>query len=85
MLNYLTQATVVLGGVAGYYLAGFLEGKPVLLLPFAAGNFVYIASSDLIPEIKAEENVRRTALYFAVFLTGIAVMLGIRLLHHGLT
>jgi len=84
VLNYLTQATVVLGGVAGYYLAGFVEGTPVFLLPFAAGNFVYIASSDLIPEIKDEEDVRRAAVYFAVFLSGVLLMLGIKLLRRGL-
>ena len=80
VLNYLTQSTVILGGVVGYYLAGLLEGTPTFLLPFAAGNFIYIASSDLIPEIKGEENVRRAAVHFAVFLLGIGVMLGIKLL-----
>jgi zinc and cadmium transporter len=82
--NYLTQSTVVLGGVAGYYLAGVVEGTPIFLLPFAAGNFVYIASSDLIPEIKAEDDVRAAALYFAVFLTGVLSMLGVKLLRQGL-
>jgi len=84
VLNYLTQTTVVFGGVAGYFLADVVEGTPVMLLPFAAGNFVYIASSDLIPEIKDEENVRTAAVYFAVFLTGILLMLGIKLLRRGL-
>jgi len=83
-LNYLTQVTVILGGVTGYYLAGFFEGTPVVLLPFAAGNFVYIASSDLIPEIKDETDVRRAAVYFLVFLTGIGLMLGVKLLRRGL-
>jgi len=83
VLNYLTQATVILGGISGYYLAGFIEGTPVFLLPFAAGNFIYIASSDLIPEIKDEENVRRAAIYFLVFLSGVALMLGVKLLRRG--
>jgi len=83
VLNYLTQATVILGGVAGFYLAGVVEGTPVALLSFAAGNFVYIASSDLIPEIKGEEDVRRAALYFLVFLAGVLLMLGIKLLRRG--
>jgi zinc and cadmium transporter len=83
VLNYLTQATVILGGIAGYYLAGFIEGTPVFLLPFAAGNFIYIASSDLIPEIKEEEDVRRAAIYFVVFLIGVSLMLGIKLFRRG--
>jgi zinc and cadmium transporter len=84
VLNYLTQSTVILGGVAGHYLAGVVGWTPVFLLPFAAGNFVYIASSDLIPEIKEERDVRKAALHFAVFLSGIVLMLGVKLLRRGL-
>jgi zinc and cadmium transporter len=80
VLNYLTQSTVVLGGVAGFFLDEFVAGLPAILLPFAAGNFVYVASSDLIPEIKHEENLLRSGLHFLVFLAGIALMLAIRLL-----
>lgn len=82
VLNYLTQATVILGGLVGYALASVAGNVPNVLLPFAAGNFIYIASSDLIPEIKHEEDVLQAALYFAVFVAGILLMLGIKLLRH---
>ena len=81
LLNYLTQTTVILGGITGFFLSDIVTGLPIFLLPFAAGNFIYIASSDLIPEIKHEENLLRSSLYFLVFLIGITLMLGIRLLH----
>lgn len=48
VLNYLTQTTVVLGGVVGVVLSRHVSGLPTVLLSFAAGHFVYIASSDLI-------------------------------------
>lgn len=80
VLNYLTQVTVILGGIIGFYLNDLITDLPSVLLPFAAGSFIYIASSDLIPEIKQEENVIRSALYFLVFLIGIGIMLGIKLL-----
>jgi len=80
LLNYLTQVTVIVGGVVGILLGRSVVSLPTVLLPFAAGNFIYIASSDLIPEIKHETDVRRSLLYFGVFLVGIAMMLGIRLL-----
>ena len=78
--NYLTQATVIVGGVAGYFLNDVIGGVPTALLPFAAGNFIYIAASDLIPEIKTETHPRRSALYFLVFLAGLTLMLGVRFL-----
>jgi zinc and cadmium transporter len=80
VLNYITQATVILGGIAGYFFSGFVQGVPAFLLPFAAGTFIYIASSDLIPEIKHEDDVRKAGLYFVVFVVGILLMLGIRVL-----
>jgi len=80
VLNYLSQTTVIAGGVVGFYLSDVVTGAPTVLLPFAAGSFIYIASSDLIPEIKGDEDVRRPFAYFLVFLAGILLMLGIRLL-----
>jgi zinc and cadmium transporter len=48
------------------------------LLPFAAGNFIYIAAADLIPEIKHEENATLNAIHFLSFLTGLALLLIVR-------
>lgn len=79
ILNYLTQSTVIVGGIVGIFLgSSFLD--PALVLPFAAGNFIYIASSDLIPEIKHGEPGLESATYFVVFQVGILLMVGIRLL-----
>jgi zinc and cadmium transporter len=49
------------------------------LLPFAAGNFIYIAAADLIPEIKHEENLTLNAAHFFSFIVGLAILLGVRL------
>jgi zinc and cadmium transporter len=78
--NYLSAVTVIFGGIAGYYLAELVEGAAVLLLPFAAGNFIYIAASDLIPEIKHGDDVKRNLVHFFAFLIGLLFLLGIKLL-----
>jgi zinc and cadmium transporter len=78
--NYVSAVTVIFGGIAGYYLSALIEGAAVLLLPFAAGNFIYIAASDLIPEIKHGEDIRRNLVHFFTFILGILLMLGIKLL-----
>ncbi|MFB0504932.1 MAG: ZIP family metal transporter [Candidatus Bathyarchaeia archaeon] len=80
ILNYASAMTVILGGIAGYHLSALVEGAAVLLLPFAAGNFVYIAASDLIPEIKHGEDVRRNLVHFFTFIIGILLMAGAKLL-----
>lgn len=78
--NFLMATTAILGGVLGFFLSGLMGGSTVFLLPFAAGNFIYIASSDLIPEIKNRENLRKSLLHFLVFVLGIMFMLLIKLI-----
>ena len=53
LLNFLSQLTCVLGGIAGFMLGGFPEFGEYAV-PFAAGGFIYIAASDLIPELHRE-------------------------------
>ncbi len=79
-LNFLTALTAILGGVIGYLLSGYVGSTILYLLPFAAGNFIYIAASDLIPEIKHKKSLRKSLAYFIVFLLGILLMLLIKLL-----
>jgi len=80
LFNFLTAITAIIGGIVGFYLTDLITGSAVLLLPFAAGNFIYIASSDLVPEIKHEKNIKKSLVYFLVFLIGIAIMFGVKLL-----
>jgi len=80
--NLLSQMTAVAGGVAGFLLSG-VAGFTAPLLPFAAGGFVYIAASDLVPELHKEKRLAKSLFYFAFFLIGIGFMLGIKLLFGG--
>ncbi|MEM2922640.1 MAG: hypothetical protein QXF26_10040 [Candidatus Bathyarchaeia archaeon] len=45
------------------------------LIPFAAGNFVYIAGSDLIPELQRDEfNVSKSVFQLITLILGIAIL-----------
>lgn len=79
LLNFLSATTVLLGGMVGYFISGEISGSITLLLGFAAGSFIYIASSDLIPEIKTCGALEKSASYFFVFLLGVGLMLLLRL------
>lgn len=74
-LNFLSAFVIVFGGIAGFLLSEKIGDAIIYLLPFAAGSFIYIASSDLIPEIKHKETSKKSILYFLVFLSGIFLML----------
>ncbi|MEW6142124.1 MAG: ZIP family metal transporter [Chloroflexota bacterium] len=79
--NYISAVTAIVGGVIGYLASSIIHGSIVYLLPFAAGNFIYIAAADLIPEIKHAVSLRRSILHFCVFLIGIGIMLLVKFLH----
>ena len=81
-LNYLIALTVVLGGIVGYFISFNLQVIIPYLLPFAAGGFIYISASDLMPEIRQETNKKKSILSFFVFLLGIFLMFSIKLIHH---
>lgn len=77
-LNFLSALWAILGGLSGYFIFNSLGASTLFLLPFAAGGFIYIASSDLIPEIKSRGGSERTGLSFLVFLSGIILMILLR-------
>jgi zinc and cadmium transporter len=46
--------------------------------PFAAGNFIYIAAADLIPEVNAHADAKSNVVHFAAFDAGVALMLAVK-------
>jgi zinc and cadmium transporter len=76
--NFLSAITAVIGAIVGVFLAGTTESFIPLLLAFAAGGFIYIASSDLIPELHKEADIKKSLVSFAFFILGILFMYGIR-------
>lgn len=79
-LNFLTALTAVVGAVITLVAASFIKGLETVLIPITAGGFVYIASTDLIPELHKEPEAKKSALQLAALLTGVAVMGSILLL-----
>lgn len=72
--NFITALTAMVGGILGYFVSGYTQGSIIYLLPFAAGGFIYIAASDLIPELRKEINLWKSLIIFIIFLAGIAIM-----------
>jgi len=71
--NFLSALTAVLGVVATYAFAANVEGVTPYLVPFAAGGFLYIAMTDLMAELKEEENISKVTLQVFIFLAGIGL------------
>jgi len=73
--NLLSQLTCVLGGIAGFFGLQAVGGAMAPLLALAAGGFIYISASDLIPELHKEEDMKKAINAFAAFLSGVVFML----------
>jgi zinc and cadmium transporter len=52
--NFLTALTAIVGAIVAFVVGSTITGFVPLLIPFAAGNFIYIAGSDLIPELRKD-------------------------------
>jgi zinc and cadmium transporter len=72
--NFLTALTAMLGAVAGFFITDLARGFANFIMPFTAGGFIYIAASDLIPEIHKEKDLKRANAAFIAFLFGIIFM-----------
>lgn len=71
--NFLTALTAMAGGIFTFYGSAFLPQTPYLLA-FAAGGFIYIASTDLIPELHRERKALNSFLQFIMLSIGLFLM-----------
>jgi zinc and cadmium transporter len=80
-LNFLTALTAIAGTLTAIILGSIMEGFIPLLIPFAAGNFIYIAGSDLIPELRKDTpEPKKAAMQMISIVLGVVVMLLLLLL-----
>jgi zinc and cadmium transporter len=82
LYNFLSALTFLVGALVAYAVSARLE--VTFLIPFAAGNFLYIGAADLIPEIKIGHDVKANVVHFLAFLVGLGLLLALRfVLPHG--
>jgi zinc and cadmium transporter len=74
VLNFIVASTAILGGIIGCFVSQMIDEATTFLLPFAAGGFIYIAATDLIPEIKKELDFKKYMATLFVFILGIFIM-----------
>jgi zinc and cadmium transporter len=77
LLNALSGLTFLAGGLLTYWLSFQIDVS--WLIPFAAGNFVYIDASDLVPEVNKQHSIGQGAFYLLAFVLGLGTMLLARL------
>jgi len=75
-LNFASALTSILGVIIVLVAGTVSEQISIWLIPFAAGGFIYIALSDLIPELhKKSESASHTLSQLILIALGVALML----------
>ena len=80
LFNFITALTAVLGAAVSLLISPYVGNITTFLIPFAAGTFIYIAGSDLIPELHKEVKVEKSFLQLIAIALGVLVMLSLLLL-----
>jgi len=81
--NFLSALTAILGAIVGLILAGKSSNFSYFIIPFAAGSFIYIAASNLVPELHRHCKLKDNFIHFFAILIGIAIMILITFINPG--
>ena len=73
-MNFLSALTSFVGVLLALLLSSKVQSMSLFLLSFTAGNFIYIAGADLIPELHKEVGIKRSIIQFLFLILGIAIM-----------
>lgn len=72
--NFVSALAAIIGAILTLFLGGKFISLVHLLVPFTAGGFIYIAGSDLIPELHKETNLAKSLVQMLGLILGIGVM-----------
>jgi len=74
VFNFLSAVTAIIGTILGILLIGRLHGFTEFIIPFAAGNFIYIAASNLLPQLHRHCKMKETFVHIFAILLGVAII-----------
>lgn len=79
-LNFLTGLAATAGGLLAWWIGGTTHDFVRLLMPLTAGGFIYIAGSDLVPQLHKDVKTFRALWQFLAILAGGGLMLLLKVL-----
>lgn len=75
-LNFITALSAVIGVIAGLLFSS-MQGTTSFIVGTAIGGFIYIAGSDLIPELHKHSGLRKSIIQIISFILGIVIMIAL--------
>ena len=71
-LNFISGLIAVIGALVAYLMSGSINTS--FLVPIAAGGFIYVALTDLIPEMHKRVKISESAMQLLFIMAGIFLM-----------
>jgi len=78
LFNFLSASMAFVGAIAALLVGGGSDAFLDAIVPITAGNFIYIAAADLVPELHHEHDPREGLGHAALLLAGVLVMVALR-------
>jgi zinc and cadmium transporter len=78
IVNVIAALASLVGAVLTFFLAQLAEGIAAPVLFVAAGTLIYIAASDLIPELHKERSAAKSALQLIALLVGVLLIWAVK-------
>ena len=72
--NYISSIFTIVGAVIALVVGNYVENIQFFIIPIAVGGFIYLAGSNLIPELHKESGLRNSILQLIAMLAGITIM-----------
>jgi len=75
--NFLSGMIALLGGLTAFILSDNVEIFNLFFLAFSGGGFLYIASTELMPELIKEKDLKKSIIQALIFLCGIILIISL--------
>jgi len=75
LYNFVIALTAVLGALIFYYFGTHVTQLIPVMAAFAAGNFIYLAVADLIPELHHEKKSQQVIMHSLLLLLGVGIVI----------
>lgn len=74
VFNFLSGLLAIVGAIVSLLASEYVMSFSKFMLPFTAGGFIYIAGSDLLPELQKEQMPWKSGLQLVALASGIGLM-----------
>ncbi len=80
LFNFSSAMVALLGGLLAYFLSNTIELFNLFFLAFSGGGFLYLASTELMPELIKQKNLKKSIIQTLIFLCGLILIMSLVIL-----